>query len=438
MGDLKASPLHMISAIINAPRFHREIEECPPEITERCVHLLTALGRSRELAIQTNYEVMEFLARTISPFDDAGYMRVSRYFVQELLTVVGPQHKLWGAISYVMLSATPHLPEGEQLRLWKRINARFFEVLLDSRVISNEEEKRLKVKSVQGEVGPQPDLDLDEPQPDPSPSSKNSSVQARYSNRSREQSQEHVTHQRSSVRKSSTISGEDHELPEASTAPSEAVKLLGGVAISSNSSTPLPAPTLSQPHQTGSTTSAQSLLDDAQRSPKELPRDLKTLLSATPKPEFHDITQDKAYSTSNDTQASTGRDDQSSIHHHRPATEMTEALSTASSEVTFKASTSQRQRRPSDETLVLSREGPSDRSDLQSHDGGPDQKTDPHSLGHLQEESAERSNTPDGVSTDLKLDGQTADGASISDQATTIVGRSVKKANVRSVFGRRS
>ena len=112
MGDLKASPLHMISAIINAPRFHREIEECPPEITERCVHLLTALGRSRELAIQTNYEVMEFLTRTVSPFDDAGYMRVSRYFVQELLKVVGTQHKLWGAISYVMLSATPHFQNG--------------------------------------------------------------------------------------------------------------------------------------------------------------------------------------------------------------------------------------------------------------------------------------------------------------------------------------
>ena len=162
MGDLTASPLHMISAIINAPRFHREIEECPPEITERCVHLLTALGRSRELAIQTNYEVMEFLTRVISPFDDAGYMRVSRYFVQELLTVVGPQHKLWGAISYVMLSATPHVPEGDQLKLWKRINARFFEVLLDSRVISNEEEKRLKVKSVRGEPGTQPDLELDD------------------------------------------------------------------------------------------------------------------------------------------------------------------------------------------------------------------------------------------------------------------------------------
>ena len=152
MGNIKASPLHMISAIINAPRFHRELFECPPELTERCVHLLTALGRSREVAIQTNYEIMEFLTRAVTDFDDIGYMRVSRYFVQELLMIIGPQHKLWGAVSYVMLSAIPHITDPQQLMVWKRIHARFFEVLLDSGVISNEEEKKLKANSLKGEV----------------------------------------------------------------------------------------------------------------------------------------------------------------------------------------------------------------------------------------------------------------------------------------------
>lgn len=162
MGDLKASPLHLISAIINTPRFHRDLSECPTEVTERCVHLLTTLGRSREVAIQTNYEVMEFLGHAISPFDDIGYMRVSRYFVQELLRVVGPQHKLWGAISYVMLSAVPDLSEASQQMVWRQLNARFFEVLLDSGVISNEEERRLKTKSVKGEVDAEPDLSFDD------------------------------------------------------------------------------------------------------------------------------------------------------------------------------------------------------------------------------------------------------------------------------------
>lgn len=162
MGDLKASPLHLISAIINMPRFHREVVECPTEITERCVHLLTALGRSREVAIQTNYEMIEFLGEVITPFDDVGYMRVSRHFVRELLRVVGPQHKLWGAVSYIMLSAIPHLTQDSQRALWMDLNARFFEVLWDSGVISNEEEKRLKLKSTRGEVEPQPDLEFNE------------------------------------------------------------------------------------------------------------------------------------------------------------------------------------------------------------------------------------------------------------------------------------
>ena len=141
------SALHLISGIINAPRFHREITQCPIELTERCVHLLTNLGQNREFAIRANYEMMEFLNRCILPFDDAGYMRVSRHFVKELLSVIGPQHKLWGAASFVMLSTTKNIEDPQQFHIWQRLNARFFEVLLDAGVISQEDERRLKAKN---------------------------------------------------------------------------------------------------------------------------------------------------------------------------------------------------------------------------------------------------------------------------------------------------
>ncbi len=147
MSDTKMSALHLISGIINAPRFHREIKQSPTELTERCVHLLTNLGQSREFAIKANYEMFEFMSQCILPFDDAGYMRVSRHFVRELLSVVGPQHKMWGAVSYVMLSTAKSVEAPGEFEVWHRLNARFFEVLLDSGVISQEDEKRLKSKS---------------------------------------------------------------------------------------------------------------------------------------------------------------------------------------------------------------------------------------------------------------------------------------------------
>ncbi len=142
------SALHLISGIINAPKFHRQINLSPPELTEKCVHLLTNLGQNREFAIKSNYEMVEFLNRTILPFDDAGYMRVCRHFVQELLSVAGPQHNMWGAISFVMLSTTKTLIDEEEYPVWHRLNARFFEVLLDSGVISQEDERRLKNKNL--------------------------------------------------------------------------------------------------------------------------------------------------------------------------------------------------------------------------------------------------------------------------------------------------
>lgn len=141
------SALHLISGIINAPRYHREINGGPAELTERCVHLLTNLGQDRDFAIRANYEMVEFMSGSILPYDDAGYMRVSRYFVQELLSVVGPQHKMWGAISFVMLSTAKSVEEIKQHEVWLRLNARFFEVLLDSGVISQEDERRLKKKN---------------------------------------------------------------------------------------------------------------------------------------------------------------------------------------------------------------------------------------------------------------------------------------------------
>ena len=144
---VKMSALHLIAGIINAPRFHREIDHSPKELTERCVHLLTNLGQNRDFAIKSNYEMFEFMTQSILPFDDAGYMRISRYFVRELLAVVGAQHKMWGAISYVMLSTAQTIEEKTQFEVWHRLNARFFEVLLDSGVISQEDERRLKSKS---------------------------------------------------------------------------------------------------------------------------------------------------------------------------------------------------------------------------------------------------------------------------------------------------
>lgn len=143
----KMSALHLISGLINAPRYHREINSTPKELTERCVHLLTNLGQSREFAIKANYEMIEFMERCILPFDDAGYMRVSRHFIRELLLVVGAQHKMWGAISFVMLSTAQSVEDLEQYEIWHRLNARFFETLLDSGVISQEDERRLKSKS---------------------------------------------------------------------------------------------------------------------------------------------------------------------------------------------------------------------------------------------------------------------------------------------------
>ena len=144
---VKMSALHLIAGIINAPRFHREIDHSPKELTERCVHLLTNLGQNRDFAIKANYEMFEFMTQCILPFDDAGYMRISRHFVRELLSVVGAQHKMWGAISYVMLSTAQSIKETKQFEVWHRLNARFFEVLLDSGVISQEDERRLKSKS---------------------------------------------------------------------------------------------------------------------------------------------------------------------------------------------------------------------------------------------------------------------------------------------------
>lgn len=142
----QVSALHLISAIINAPRFHRDLSSCPVALTERCVHLLTTLGRNRGFAIKANFEMVEFLTNAIQPYDDAGYMRVSRHFVQELLTVIGAQHKIWGAISYVMLSIHSAFENEKDLIIWQRMNARFFEVMLDCGVISEEEERKFKAR----------------------------------------------------------------------------------------------------------------------------------------------------------------------------------------------------------------------------------------------------------------------------------------------------
>jgi hypothetical protein len=136
MSTLNASPLHLISAIINLPQFHKDILYSPHEITLQCVRLLISLSEDEEYAYQSNVEMVAFLARTVDTLDDELYLKMNDYFVRRLLSVINPNDPIWGAISYVMASVVNVFKKYEEKEAWRRLCGLMFEVLRTNNIIN--------------------------------------------------------------------------------------------------------------------------------------------------------------------------------------------------------------------------------------------------------------------------------------------------------------
>ncbi len=152
MSALNVSPLHLISGLINAPLFHRDVRRAPPEVTMQCIRLLAQLGKDEALAYQVNSEMMTFLAQTSTQLDDAAYVRTVRYFITQLQTVIKGQDLIWGAIAYVMVSVASRFAVGDEREVWARLCGLLFDVLYERDIIPPEQAARLTEQTRRGGV----------------------------------------------------------------------------------------------------------------------------------------------------------------------------------------------------------------------------------------------------------------------------------------------
>jgi len=153
MSVLEASPLHLVSGLINAPLFHRDLQETPPEVTVQCIRLLTQLAQDEIFAYHANHEMVSFLSSAIDDrLDDQTYVLVATDFVRRLQTILSPSDPIWGAIAFVMSSVASRFSEGDDRLVWTKICALFFDVLQVEGVINERDAHRLMkgTKSGQG------------------------------------------------------------------------------------------------------------------------------------------------------------------------------------------------------------------------------------------------------------------------------------------------
>jgi hypothetical protein len=154
MTPLKASPLHLISGLINAPLFHRDVRRPPPEVTMQCIRLLAQLGKDEAFAYQVNSEMMTFLSQTSSQLDDLAYTRTVRYFTRQLQTVIQGQDLIWGAIAHVMVSVAARFAVGEEREVWARLCGLLFDVFHECDLIPPEQAARLTQQTLLGGAEP--------------------------------------------------------------------------------------------------------------------------------------------------------------------------------------------------------------------------------------------------------------------------------------------
>jgi hypothetical protein len=142
MSVLQASPLHLISGLINAPLFHRELSETPPEVTIQGVRLLARLADNEEFAYQANQEMVQFLSQSTPSLDDETYVLVVSHFITQLQTQLHTSDPIWGAVAVVMASVAKRFSVGQDREVWTRLCGLFFQVLRVKGIISEEQVKR--------------------------------------------------------------------------------------------------------------------------------------------------------------------------------------------------------------------------------------------------------------------------------------------------------
>lgn len=144
MNVLQASPLHLISGLINAPLFHVDLQETPAEITIQCIRLLTQLAQDEIFAYHANHQIVHFLSQSVGDgLDDQTYVLVSTDFVRRLQSILSPDDPIWGAIAFVMSSVASRFSTGNDRLIWTRLCALFFDILQFEGVITERDAQRL-------------------------------------------------------------------------------------------------------------------------------------------------------------------------------------------------------------------------------------------------------------------------------------------------------
>lgn len=144
MSVLEASPLHLISGLINAPLFHHDLQETPPEVTIQCIRLLTQLSQDEIFAYHANHQMVSFLSKSTGDgLDDQTYVLVATHFVRQLQSVLTPADPIWGAIAFVMSSVASRFSEGDDRLVWTKLCALFFDILQVEGVINERDAQRL-------------------------------------------------------------------------------------------------------------------------------------------------------------------------------------------------------------------------------------------------------------------------------------------------------
>ena len=144
MSVLEASPLHLISGLINAPLFHIDLQETPPEVTIQCIRLLTQLSQDEIFAYHANHQMVTFLSESTGDgLDDQTYVLVATHFVRQLQSVLTPVDPIWGAVSFVMSSVASRFSEGDDRFVWTKLCALFFDILQVEGVINERDAQRL-------------------------------------------------------------------------------------------------------------------------------------------------------------------------------------------------------------------------------------------------------------------------------------------------------
>ena len=131
MNSYLASPLHLVASILNLPLFHKEIHTFPEQLTYQGLQLLAALSKDDAFAYQTNMDVVQFLSTSTPDLNDIKYTQATQYFVRLLVTVMGKQDPVWGAISYIMAGVANSFEDEAERECWRRLCGLLFYVFTE-------------------------------------------------------------------------------------------------------------------------------------------------------------------------------------------------------------------------------------------------------------------------------------------------------------------